>query len=99
MRCPDEHELLDLIEGRMAVEPATDLQRHLDECPSCTELVASFGALLVEDTGPRDDAPLRPGDLVDRYEIQSLLGTGGMGQVYTARDPDLDRLVALKLVR
>jgi eukaryotic-like serine/threonine-protein kinase len=32
------------------------------------------------------------------YEIQSLIGTGGMGEVYKARDTRLDRIVAVKLL-
>jgi hypothetical protein len=41
---------------------------------------------------------LKPGDRLGRYEIGALVGAGGMGEVYRARDPELEREVAIKVL-
>src|SRR6185369_6074692 len=42
--------------------------------------------------------PLAPQTQLGRYEIRSLLGAGGMGEVYLAQDASLNRKVALKVL-
>jgi serine/threonine protein kinase/tetratricopeptide (TPR) repeat protein len=42
---------------------------------------------------------LATGDRIGRFVVLTMVGRGGMGEVYAAFDPDLDRKVAVKLLR
>ena len=46
-----------------------------------------------------ESAELERGASIGRYTILALVGKGGMGEVYAAYDPELDRKIALKLLR
>ena len=64
-----------------------------DETIAATEIGTSSGGATDSLRG------LSRGTEVGRYTVLGLLGAGGMGVVYEAYDPELDRKIALKLLR
>jgi tetratricopeptide (TPR) repeat protein len=58
--------------------------------------------VLAADTSPPPrgpDAALTRGETIGRFVVLGLIGRGAMGEVYGAYDPELDRKIAIKLVR
>lgn len=75
--------------GNLEPHDIERVERHVGLCSSCLDLLATVSG----------DLPLGRGAEVGRYVILNLIGRGGMGQVYAAYDPKLDRDVAIKLLR
>jgi tetratricopeptide (TPR) repeat protein len=110
--CPDEATILAFFEGRLAPARIAEIEGHLGTCTPCVELVVAAGAVLGRDSqlaggasaaasaaaAPGAHTPFARGASVGRYVVLALVGRGGMGDVYAAYDPELDRKVALKLL-
>src|ERR1041385_1889680 len=74
------------------------------ESPAVDDSVAptlpmGSGTRDTEDTEDTEDTQLQPGARFGRYLVLDWLGAGGMGVVYAAFDSDLNRKVALKVLR
>jgi serine/threonine protein kinase len=101
--CLDEHAVLDFLNGTMAETARKDAQLHLSSCATCADLVTWAAAEVADrDAAAREGRSflnrLAPGSLVGRYQVLGPIGRGGMGEVYAAYHPELDRRIALKVV-
>jgi eukaryotic-like serine/threonine-protein kinase len=102
MACLAPELLTDFADGRLGSAQLEAVDAHLDGCPSCRQLIGRYAGDLstegAQDPGVPDPL-IRRGTTLGRYVVLGLRGAGGMGAVYTAFDPQLDRKVALKLLR
>src|SRR5437868_5405192 len=80
------------------------LRRYLARHPQTAALIDSLarahalaGAACAADPPP--PRTLRPGDRLGDFTIVRLIASGGMGEVYEARQGRLDRTVAVKVIR
>jgi tetratricopeptide (TPR) repeat protein len=94
---PDDNELAALVWGSLPSERRQALAAHLDACRDC-RLVLSEIAVDEKASEPTDGLP-GIGARLGRYVVRKVLGSGGMGIVFECFDPELDRRLAVKLLR
>lgn len=74
-----------------------------DDCPLCAGTLdgdsISAATRLTTEENTMGEGVLPPGTPIGRYIVLERLGQGGMGVLYTAHDPQLQRLVAIKVLR
>ena len=103
--CLDDDVVAGYVDGALPAGEQARVERLIDACAVCRRQVSEL--MRVRSTldagassaagaaAPAGGAPERVG----RYVVRGTLGQGGMGVVVRAHDPDLDREVAIKLVR
>jgi serine/threonine protein kinase/tetratricopeptide (TPR) repeat protein len=75
-----------------------EVESLLDACHKAENFIEQPAMELAARSLAEDSNLSFTGKQIARYEIVSLLGAGGMGEVYLANDPQMNRKVALKLL-
>src|SRR6185369_15945652 len=91
----------ELVTGTLSEVARAQAQLHIDRCASCRVLVVELAR--DEDLEARAVGSVREegtqAAALGRYRLERELGAGAMGVVHAAFDPNLERRIALKVLR
>jgi|GEM_PF-3112632 len=104
--CLTEMQIVQFLKGTLSNQDFEQVESHLDACATCRKLwFRMYGQSLgLEHTlqllpQSAHTRTLSPGEQVGRFKILEKIGQGGVGIVYAAYDPNLDRRVAIKILK
>ncbi|MBP9111719.1 MAG: serine/threonine protein kinase [Polyangiaceae bacterium] len=107
--CLSDDAVLAFVESRISDSERGEAEKHLDACSPCRMLVSELARRVSSGSNTPDSllagensvasAPLNEGAQVGRFLVLRPIGKGGMGTVYSAYDPQLDRKIAVKVIR
>jgi eukaryotic-like serine/threonine-protein kinase len=97
--CLDDATVLELVAGRLDPAALARADDHLDACEDCRALVLGLHRADRWTAGQSSPSTPAVGTKLGRFVVLEPVGAGAMGVVYSAYDPELDRRVALKLIR
>src|SRR5262249_13624842 len=105
MECPDEPTLAEFARGKRGSAVRGAVEAHATACSVGAAILSGLAETRVDASGRSDRSgpsaaePPVAGSLIGRFRVERMVGAGGMGGVYRALDPQLDRPLALKLLR